>query len=278
VLLGYPNEYHRFTPRPLLSPADDPDGLLAPDREHRGLKDLGHGGTYLVFRQLRQDVHAFWKFCETATVLPDGSPHAEARTRLAAKLVGRWPSGAPLVLAPDRDRPQLGTANDFAYAGDDPDGLRCPIGAHIRRSNPRDSLAPAPGTERSLTVNRLHRLVRRGRKFGPLVPREDLLSPGVDPAWRDEERGLHFICLGANLSRQFEFIQQTWLNNPRFAGLYDCPDPLVGSPARSFVVQGQPMRTRYRGLAAFVSVRGGAYFFMPGVGALRYLSTLTRAS
>lgn len=278
ILLGYRNEYDRFTPRPLLAPADDPQKILAEDRQNLGRRDLGRSGSYLVLRQLRQDVHSFWEFCERATALPDGTVDAPARTRLAAKLVGRWPSGAPLVLAPDHDQPDLQTANDFAYFDSDPNGVRCPVGAHIRRANPRDSLAPAPGTERSLTVNRLHRLLRRGRKYGPLLAQPDLLSPGVDPAWREEERGLHFICLGANLARQFEFIQQSWINNPRFAGLYSCPDPLLGAAPRderSFTVQGEPIRTRYQDLPNFVSVRGGAYFFLPGIRALRFLATLT---
>jgi Dyp-type peroxidase family len=276
VLLGYPNEYNRFTPRPLLSPADDPDDVLAADRENSGCRDLGLGGSYLVFRQLSQDVHAFWDFCERATKLADGTVDEEGRIRLAAKLVGRWPSGAPLVLAPDHDQPELQAANDFAYFQADRRGVRCPVDAHIRRANPRDSLDPAPGTERSLRVNRLHRLLRRGRKYGPLLPLNEILSPGVDPAWRDQERGLHFICLGANLARQFEFIQQTWINNPRFAGLTGSPDPLLGSAVdagRLFTVPGVPIRTRYRNLPRFVSVRGGAYFFLPGIRALRYLAS-----
>jgi Dyp-type peroxidase family len=277
VLLGYRNEYNRFTPRPLVSPADDPGDVLAADRENRGCRDLGLGGSYLVFRQLTQDVHAFWEFCERASMLAHGTVDEESRIRLAAELVGRWPSGAPLVLAPDHDQPHLQTTNDFAYFQADPDGLRCPVGAHIRRANPRDSLDPAPGTERSLIVNRLHRLLRRGRKYGPLLPLADVLSPGIDPSWRDQDRGLHFLCLGANLARQFEFIQQTWINNPRFAGLADSPDPLLGAAVdgrRTFSVPALPIRTRYRDLPRFVSVRGGAYFFLPGIRALRYLANL----
>ena len=84
-----------------------------------------------------------------------------------------------------------------------------------------------------------------------------------------------------NISRQFEFVQHTWLNNPRFGGLYDNPDPLL-SPAppggRTFTIPARPVRERYRGLPRFVSVRGGAYFFLPGIRALRYLAALRDAS
>jgi len=94
------------------------------------------------------------------------------------------------------------------------------------------------------------------------------------------ERGLYFMALNANLRRQFEFIQQTWLNNCKFAGLSAERDPLVGKQAfdfddvevpRIFTVQARPVRMRYEGLPKFVSVRGGEYFFLPGLRALNYL-------
>src|SRR4029450_7095790 len=114
------------------------------------------------------------------------------RALLAAKMVGRWPSGAPLVLAPERDDPALADANDFGYHDSDPRGLACPIGAHVRRTNPRDTLDPDPGTERSIEVNRRHRLLRRGRSYGSAAT---------------GERGLFFACLNGNLSRQFEVVR-----------------------------------------------------------------------
>src|SRR2546423_7606192 len=137
-LLGYPNEYGQFTERPLLLATADPGGLLPRDPANAGLADLGRNGTYLVLRQLRQDVGGFWRFIDDATRGPDGSPDPRRREQLAAKTVGRWPSGAPLVLAPDHDDPDLTGANDFGYRAEDPLGHACPIGAHIRRSNPRD--------------------------------------------------------------------------------------------------------------------------------------------
>ena len=176
-------------------------------------------------------------------------------------MVGRWPSGAPLIDAPDKDEPTLGDENGFGYQAD-PHGLTCPIGAHIRRANPRDSLAPNPAT--SLNISGLHRLLRRGRSY----------EQGGNG---HPETGLYFLCLAANLSRQFEFVQHTWLNNPTFGGLYDDTDPLTGSrqPAgATFTIPQRPVRHRYRGLPQFVRTRGGAYFFLPGISALRYLTQL----
>jgi Dyp-type peroxidase family len=274
LVLGYTNAYKRFTQRPLV---DDARRILPEDRDGAGKRDLGRNGTYLVFRQLSQDVQGFWEFCERETRRLDGSVDGEARVRLATKLVGRWPSGAPLVLAPEADRPELEDANDFAYFHVDPYGLRCPLGSHVRRANPRDTLDPDPGTRRSVEVNKRHRLLRRGRKYGALLSRGSLLSEGTEASWGEIERGLHFICLVGNIARQFEFVQHSWLNDPRFNGLYDHPDALL-SPAppngRTFTVQAEPVRERYSGLPRFVSVRGGAYFFLPGVRALRYLAAL----
>jgi deferrochelatase/peroxidase EfeB len=132
-----------------------------------------------VLRQLSQDVRAFWEFCDRATRRQDGSASREARVRLASKMVGRWPSGAPLVLAPDGDRPELSEENDFGYFATDGDGLRCPIAAHVRRSNPRDSLDPRPGSRESIEVANRHRLLRRGRQYGRFLSREDSVD-GLD--------------------------------------------------------------------------------------------------
>jgi Dyp-type peroxidase family len=260
-VLGYDNAYGQRTGSPTVAPGDDPYGLLPRDRSGRG--DLGRNGSYLVFRQLGQDVEGFWRFVEQ-TARTDGDHDPEAATRLAAKLVGRWPDGTPLAAAPDHPLPELAGSNLFAYARDDAAGLRCPLGAHIRRANPRDALDPDAGPERSVTFTNRHRLLRRGRNYG---------DPS-DPA----ERGIHFICLNANIARQFEFVQHTWLNNPKFGGLYDDTDPLVathlGSGGRTFTVPDRPVRRRVTGLPPFVTVRGGAYFFLPGRRALRWLATL----
>jgi Dyp-type peroxidase family len=262
-VLGYRNEYGLTPVSPTVADADDPGGVLAP-APGEGRRDLGRNGTYLVFRELRQDTEGFRAFLDESTRRPDGSSDPAAATRLAAKMVGRWPSGAPLVLAPHVDDPVLGRANDFGYFYEDRDGLRCPVGAHIRRANPRDSLEPDPGSAVSIAVGKRHRIIRRGRKRGPNG------TPGVaEPA----DQGLHFVCLNANLARQFEFIQGTWCNNPKFAGLYEDRDPLVTTqPDQTFRVPASPVRTRYTGIPSFVQVVGGAYFFLPGVRALRFLA------
>ncbi len=249
-VLGYPNEYGHLTDHPA----------------------LGRNGSYLVFRQLEQDVRGFWRFLDGATRREDGSADPGARERLGAKLVGRWPSGAPLTLAPDADNAALAEENDFRYHELDARGARCPVAAHIRRANPRDSLDPRPGTDRSLEINRRHRLLRRGREYGPPLSVEDALERGDD----GEPRGLHFICLNANISRQFEFVQHTWLNNPKFDGLFDDADPLVGPSepwGGTFTAPAEGVRERVKNVPRFVTVKGGGYFLLPGMSALRSLAT-----
>jgi Dyp-type peroxidase family len=279
IILGYRNEYDGYTERPLVRPADDPGGLLPRDIGGSGAADLGRNGSYLVIRQLAQDVRGFRRFLHQATRRADGTSDEDERNWLAAKMVGRWPSGAPLVLAPDRDDPSgsLADANDFAYAASDPDGLRCPHGAHIRRAHPRDSLDPSPGSERSVTVDKRHRLLRRGREYGPPLPTDAPLDGPGTASGEDEERGLYFMCVNANIARQFEFIQHTWVNSPKFDGLYDDPDPIVaasGALGGTFTVPARPVRRRVTGVPAFVTVRGGGYFFLPGIRAIRYLASL----
>lgn len=264
-VLGYRNEYDRYTDRPLVHPDADPRRLLPDDVAGSGLRDLGRNGSYLVVRQLAQDVRGFWAFLRS--VEPDDRA---ARVRLAAKMVGRWPSGASLVLAPDGEDPALATSNDFGYHRTDAAGTLCPIGAHVRRAHPRDSLDPRPGSQASIDVGKRHRLLRRGRPYGRFLPLEQLVDDpdGVD----DEPRGLHFACLNANLARQFEFVQSTWLQSPKFAGLFDDPDPLLGDGSGTFTQQARPVRRRVTSVPRFVGVRGGGYFFLPGVRALRYLA------
>jgi len=155
-VLGYPNAYGQLTDRPLVPAADDPRRLLPRDPAGSGAADLGRNGCYLVMRQLEQDVNGFWRYAGQATQRRDGSEDPEARTALAAKMVGRWPGGAPLVETPERDDTRLGNDNDFGYYHTDLLGLACPLGAHIRRVNPRDSLDPQPGTGASLAVNDGH--------------------------------------------------------------------------------------------------------------------------
>jgi Dyp-type peroxidase family len=256
-VLGHVDEYDQRTERPLVAPTADPHGLLPRDPDGSGGADLGLNGSYLVFRQLEQDVAGFWAYLDDLATV-GGQVDERMREYAAAKIVGRWrESGAPLTLTPDRDDPAFEAANEFGYAELDPDGRRCPVAAHVRRANPRDSLPPEPGTPASRAVNRRHRLLRRGRAYG---------------------NGLHFQCLNTNPARQFEFVQHSWVNDPGFAGLVGVEDPLVGPRVdgpSAFLVPGDPVRRRYEGLPRFVTVRGGAYFFLPGLRALRYLTATT---
>jgi Dyp-type peroxidase family len=283
-VLGYPNAYGQYTQRPLVSRDQDPGELLpqAPDDQRR--RDLGMNGSYLVFRQLSQDVATFWQYCDEKTRRRDGAPNPEGRVRLASKMVGRWPSGTPLVRSPEKDDPAFTSDNEFLYYGSgDAHGLKCPIGAHIRRTNPRDSLEPDPGSDRSIEVGKRHRIIRRGRVYGTPVANSmevtDIAAAG-DVAG---ERGLHFLCFNTHIGRQFEFIQHTWVNNPGFDGLYDDDDPLIGDRGSghgkaggTFTIQADPIRTRVTGMPRFVQVRGAAYFFLPGLRALRFLASLGR--
>jgi Dyp-type peroxidase family len=264
-VLGYQNQYGQVAESPTVAAAQDP-GRVLPRTGDPERADLGRNGSYLVLRQLAQDVEGFRRFVDQASRV-DGQADPDAGARLAAKMVGRWPNGAPLTRAPDHPADDLADANDFGYADGDGAGHGCPLGAHIRRVNPRDALDPESGPEQSLRSSNRHRLLRRGRAYG------DPADPG--------ERGIHFICLNANIARQFEFVQHTWLNNPKFAGLYDDTDPLVaphqGDAGRTFTVQARPLRQRVTGLPAFVTVKGGAYFFLPGRRALRFLAGLPGA-
>jgi Dyp-type peroxidase family len=266
-VLGHSNGHGQLARRPLLDPASDPDAILPRDPGGTGTADLGSNGSYLVLRQLQQDVDAFQAFLRDRTRTPDGGEDPDAARRLAAKMVGRWPSGAPLVLAPDDDEPDL-KDEEFGYHAEDPHGLACPLGAHVRRANPRDAFEPQPGSERSLRITDRHRLLRRGRNY---------TVPAAGAADGSIERGLYFLCLVGDLSRQYEFVQHTWINSPVFDGLRDDADPLVasrGSRGTTFVEQARPVRRRYHDLPDFVRVRGGAYFFLPGVAALHYLAQM----
>jgi Dyp-type peroxidase family len=283
VALGYRNEYGLYTARPLLDAGNQAAQCLPLDEQQSGLRDLGRNGSYLVYRQLAQDVSAFWRYLDAAA---DKDP--ERRASLAAAMVGRQMDGTPLVEANDR--------NDFSF-DEDPAGQGCPVGAHIRRANPRTGDFP-PGVtglftrllrilgfnrryphEDLIASSRFHRILRRGRVYGesqPLTPEQAI---GDDAA--SDDRGLSFICLGANISRQFEFVQNAWCMSSKFGGLEVDSDPLLGNRAtlpdgRASDLFHIPSRNGpahcLRQLPQFVRVRGGAYFFMPGLKALSFIA------
>jgi Dyp-type peroxidase family len=220
------------------------------------VEPLRRSGSYMVVRKLRQNVALFHRYLMNAA----GGDEDEAR-RLAAKIVGRWQDGAPIVTSPeepDAARASDDPENDFRYAQDQ-HGLRCPIGAHVRRANPRDAL----GFGGRLTAR--HRMIRRGMPYGPR-PANPAVEDGI-------ERGLMFVCYQASIERQFEIVQGRWLADGDAFGLGEDRDFLLGGedPNGKMVIQG----ARPRFLAprrSFVVNRGGGYFFAPGIAALRAIA------
>ena len=288
-VLGFLNEYGVYPPSPTVPSALDPARELPafPGDALRGVKDFGRNGSYLVYRKLGTEVAAFWRFvgqhaddhgwaCLPKRLEGDPDERNQRMMTLASKLFGRWPSGAALVLAPERDDPAVASVNSFGYAGTDANGVICPIGAHVRRVNPRDSLAMNTVAESLRSANR-HRIVRRATFYGQRIVPDDFSYASVAPtglAGDDEPRGLHFFGINADIARQFEFIQQSWCNQGAFNGLVDNKDPVVGDNDGSgiMVFQGSPTRSQIKEVPRFVTVKGGAYFFLPSLTALRFLS------
>ncbi len=297
-LLGYPNEYARYTDRPLVDPKEDPNNQLLPAEDYPDKHDFGRDGAYLVFRDLEQDVRSFWQYVDRQA----GSNPSE-RIRLGEAMVGRTMDGQPLLPAGSRKITGVGSddaavrLNQFTYESDEA-GTRCPLGAHIRRANPRNGDFPygtkgligwlirvfgfGRNTLRDdlIASSRFHRILRRGREYGSkLSLQEALESPGNEAP----TSGLRFICLNANITRQFEFVQGAWIMNTKFDGLTGESDPLLGNrtpiagcPVSDLfsVPQANGLRRRIKGLPQFVTVRGGAYFFLPGIRALRFIASI----
>jgi deferrochelatase/peroxidase EfeB len=221
--------------------------------------DLGKNGSYVALRKLEQDAPGFQNFLrEQGDLAYPGE--AEAARHLAAALVGRWPNGTSLVLSPEREPSAPDLSNRFGYREHDPHGRRCPFGAHARRANPRDQLGDEPAE--SLRRMRSHRLVRRGRLYGPRY------EPGAPS---DEPRGLFFMALCASLSGQFELVQESLLESTKAPGVYRESDPLVGRGEACFTLPAEPYG-RAITIRRFVRVRGGAYLFLPSLRALAYLA------
>ena len=222
---------------------------------------LGRNGTYVVFRKLHTRVAAYRQYLRAKAA------SREEEALMAAKMVGRWPSGAPLALSPERDDPALGADpqrnNAFSY-GDDLRSFKCPAGAHARRANPRDAL------DGEMTTDvRLHRMIRRGTSYGPMLPEGVLEDDGAD-------RGIVFVFVGTHLDRQFEFVKTQWLNDGIFIGAPAEKDPLVGANdgTGTLTIPHRPIRRRLQELPPFVVTRGGEYCFAPGLRALRWLAEL----
>jgi Dyp-type peroxidase family len=261
-VLGYANERDAVVSLPKGAPSH--------------ARNLTRNGTYLVFRQLEQDVEAFHDFVLQMAIQVYGKATPATMEWAASRMVGRWTNGEPLIRAGGsaQDCPQ--PRNDFLYHFEDRFGLDCPIGAHIRRANPRDSIGPDPHT--ALRLSKMHRIIRRGRPYGVRPRRDPDGRPSADAA--RGSRGMFFICLNADIAGQYEMIQHSWLNNAHFSGLYAGADPLghVAVNGQSLTVQHRPVNLHFRGLKPFVTVRGGAYFFLPGIKALRALAGSHRSA
>ncbi|MBI3199673.1 MAG: cytochrome P450 [Rhodospirillales bacterium] len=285
LLLGY-RDGSGYAPMAVTLPAEsDPGDELETDTpeflsrfprfagsQDADLRDFGRNGTYVVVRQLMQDVDGFNDFLAVQEGALKKYPGLEnsvggeiTQEWIAAKMMGRWRSGASLVSHPHEmagSRTPDRADNDFNFATDDPQGLRCPFGAHIRRSNPRGSLAP--NDPKQAMIERRHRILRRGRPYGD----------------EKSERGLLFVALCADLERQFEFLQQSWVGSPSFQGLSHEPDPITSpppvDPAKPFVftIPTPSGSVTMKNLKSFVTVRAGGYFFMPSRSAIRFLAGL----
>ena len=240
-ILGYPGESGVSLPMP------QPD-------------ILGRNGTYVGFRKYQSRVGAFNRFLQA-----NGSTEKE-RELLAAKLVGRWRSGAPLTLAPEVDNPSIGADpqrnNDFDYSND-ARGRQVPFGCHIRRMNPRDTKLTR------LTDVNIHRIIRRGTTYGPPYDR-NALSEADD----EVPRGAIFLFISARAMATIEFLQQEWINDGNFIGAGNERDPIVGLQEKeaTFTIPKEPVRHRVHGIETFNVLRGGEYFFMPSLSALKWLA------
>ena len=219
---------------------------------------LSKNGSFLAYRKMREHVGAFRDF------LKENGKTVEEQELIAAKMMGRWrKTGAPLVLSPNKDDQELGwdekRNNNFDYGKMDPKGYACPIGAHIRRMNVRD-------TKVSNMMNR-RLIIRRGGTYGPHLP-DDAPEDGAN-------RGIAVFAGCADLSRQFEFLLSVWANDPEFQELNE-RDPFIGTNdgRLDMVIPKRPIKRKLKGIPAFTNVTGGAYFFLPGIKALKYLSSL----
>ena len=289
LILGYANSGGYQAPAiTLAAERDDDDDLETdlpefPSRFPRfsgsrdaDRRDFGRNGTFLAVRQLAQDVDAFDRFLKKQTTALNRYPGLAAAIGgaitpdwIAAKMMGRWRDGASLVRWPhalNGRQPPSTPDNDFSYGKDDPQGLRCPFGAHIRRANPRGSLAPDDPEQAN--IEKRHRILRRGR-------------PYADGHGKEAEKGLLFVGVCADLERQFEFLQQTWIGSPFFHGLSNEPDPFSAAPPALgqepyvFTIPTPSGAVTMKGVPHLVTVKGGGYFFMPGRSAMRYLARLS---
>ena len=219
---------------------------------------LSRNGSYMAYRRLQEHVGVFRDFLRQHGKTPEeqeldcGEVDGPLAQRCSARPgAGQRRSGA-CAQTPQRN-------NNFDYGKMDPYGYAVPLGAHIRRMNPRDTAANM----------KRHRMIRRGGTYGPPLP-EGAPDDGV-------ERGIAAFVGCASLIRQFEFAQNVWINDPTFHELGNERDPIIGTQDGTFdmTIPKRPIRKKIKGLPAFTTVKGGAYFFLPGIRALRYLAALS---
>lgn len=274
-ILGYKNNYNVYPDSPRIV-CEQGDVNLLPPTALTGEKDLGKNGTYFIVRQMQENVKDFWDFMNEKTK-KDGKVNEEESIKLAARMIGRWPSGAPLTKYPNKDpiKPgEVSDENDFLYAEDDSDGRKCPFGSHVRRMNPRDSFEN-DGEKESKKLSNRHRLIRRARSYGePIIGTPRVKKP-------KKPVGIYFNCFAADIGRQFEFLQYTWSNYPKIKQLYNDPDPIIGvleNPIKGneqiFTIQDKEVNKTVKGIKRFIKIKGGAYFFFPSITTVRYLTTI----
>jgi Dyp-type peroxidase family len=272
-ICGYPGEGEEPTPQP------NPDGYGPPPAPPlpAALPEWTKDGSFLVFRRLQQNVKGFRE-----TTAEGGGVGIPAEL-LGAKMVGRWPSGAPLEHVPGEPKkadleaadPSIADPavlddrhiNDFDYDSD-PDGTLVPRAAHIRKVNPRSQQPPGKAES-----NR-HRILRRGIAYGPEFEETEPPYPGSGPVPDTQDRGLLFLCYQASIERGFEFIQSQWVNQPNFPQNEDGDDPIIAErdEPRPFTLprkEGDPLHLSFH---QWVRTTGGEYFFAPSIAALRQLS------
>ena len=274
-------------------PATSPDPLI-PGPPSEAKPAWTRNGSFLVYRRLLQDVGLFWRTMrdEAARIAALPGFAGLGDERLAALLVGRWPSGAPLLRVPAKDDPALGkeplannyfqfdsdtppleltsSVKDFPNAKADPVGLTCPLAAHIRKVNTRD--APSDMGGRSATYDR--RILRVGVAFGPPLPEaQKYATADQDPAHGN--RGLLFLGIQSSIEEQFEFLQARWINDEARPKAPSGNDMVVGqnTPARDGVRRcslfgGGFAQAEVRAAGQFVTPSGGGYFFVPSLSAL----------
>jgi deferrochelatase/peroxidase EfeB len=265
----YPPDYQKPCEPWLFVLLDEAENYFVPEP-----RELGLNGSFAVFKMAETDVVGFENFLQSNKdkINPE---------LLAAKLCGRWRNGVPLALSPETDSPPGGISpeqlNNFEYVNadgsGDPKGVRCPVGAHMRRINPRGH--PVTGQGQPGGSNNTHRLIRRGMPYGPVY---DPTQP-----YDGIERGLLGYFINSNIENQYEFVLSQWVNDSQYAGAVrlhpKSKDPMIGTqnPAESiFVIPqadgGPPIKLT--GLTTFVTTKAAAYCFLPSVTAIKFIANL----